>query len=244
MRTLTFSTLCATTLAATGLFAAGSASAAEGCDSAGLALPDGFCATQFSKDAGAPRHLAVADNGVVYINLANDVDGHGLMALRDSDDDGVADERKTFGEGGGTGLAIHDGWLYAATVTDIYRYKLDGSLVPQGEPEHIVTGLPQQSSHAARGLAISEDGQREQLSYAELAARVAGLQQHLLALGVQPGDRVAALMPNTWQTVVGMLAAAGRRTVAVEPSQVWLPARRQRMPAARLPLHGELHCRP
>jgi acetoacetyl-CoA synthetase len=57
-------------------------------------------------------------------------------------------------------------------------------------------------------VAISEDGQREQLSYADLAARVAGLQQHLLALGVQPGDRVAALMPNTWQTVVGMLAAA------------------------------------
>ncbi|MAB41805.1 MAG: acetoacetate--CoA ligase [Pseudomonadales bacterium] len=57
-------------------------------------------------------------------------------------------------------------------------------------------------------VAISEDGQREQLSYVELAARVAGLQQHLLALGVQPGDRVAALMPNTWQTVVGMLAAA------------------------------------
>ena len=57
-------------------------------------------------------------------------------------------------------------------------------------------------------IALSEDGQREQLSYAELAARVAGLQQHLLALGVQPGDRVAALMPNTWQTVVGMLAAA------------------------------------
>ena len=57
-------------------------------------------------------------------------------------------------------------------------------------------------------VAISEDGQREQLSYAELAARAAGLQQHLLKLGVQPGDRVAALMPNTWQTVVGMLAAA------------------------------------
>ena len=57
-------------------------------------------------------------------------------------------------------------------------------------------------------VAISEDGQREQLSYADLAARVAGLQQHLLALGVQPGDRVVALMPNTWQTVVGMLAAA------------------------------------
>ncbi|WP_353219342.1 PQQ-dependent sugar dehydrogenase [Salinisphaera sp. S4-8] len=159
MRTLTLPTLCATALAATGLLTAGNASAAAGCDTAGLDLPDGFCATRFAEDAGKPRHLAVADNGTVYVNLANNVDGHGLMALRDTDDDGVADERETFGEGGGTGLAIHDGWLYAATVTDIYRYKLDDNLVPQGEPEHIVTGLPQQSSHAARGLAISDDGQ-------------------------------------------------------------------------------------
>ena len=67
--------------------------------------------------------------------------------------------------------------------------------------------LRRRDQHTAL-VAISEDGQREQLSYAELAARVAGLQRHLLALGVAPGDRIAALMPNTWQTVVGMLAAA------------------------------------
>jgi glucose/arabinose dehydrogenase len=158
MRTLSLQALCATALAATGLFVASAAGAAERCDSAGLDLPDGFCATAFARDAGAPRHLAAADNGAVYANLANDVDGHGLMALRDTDNDGKADERKTFGEGGGTGLAIHGGWLYAATVTDIYRYKLGANLVPQGAPEHIVTGLPQQSSHAARGLAVSDDG--------------------------------------------------------------------------------------
>jgi acetoacetyl-CoA synthetase len=55
-------------------------------------------------------------------------------------------------------------------------------------------------------IAIGEDGSREELSYAELAAHVAGLQQKLKALGVGLGDRVAAFMPNTWQTVVGMLA--------------------------------------
>lgn len=55
-------------------------------------------------------------------------------------------------------------------------------------------------------VAISEDGQREQLSYAELAAHVAGLQQSLRSAGVGVGDRVAACMPNTWQTLVGMLA--------------------------------------
>lgn len=57
-------------------------------------------------------------------------------------------------------------------------------------------------------VAIAEDGSREQLSYAQLAAHVAGLQRALRNAGVGIGDRVAAFMPNTWQTVVGMLASA------------------------------------
>lgn len=56
-------------------------------------------------------------------------------------------------------------------------------------------------------IAISEDERREVLSHAELAAQVAGLQRALREAGVGIGDRVAAFMPNTWQTVVGMLAA-------------------------------------
>lgn len=56
-------------------------------------------------------------------------------------------------------------------------------------------------------VAIAEDGQRQQLTYAELAAQVAGLQASLRTIGVGLGDRVAACMPNTWQTLVGMLAA-------------------------------------
>ncbi len=55
-------------------------------------------------------------------------------------------------------------------------------------------------------VAIAEDGSRETLSQAELAAHVAGLQRSLREAGIGTGDRVAAFMPNTWQTVVGMLA--------------------------------------
>ncbi|WP_372875227.1 acetoacetate--CoA ligase [Pseudomonas sp.] len=68
--------------------------------------------------------------------------------------------------------------------------------------EHL---LRRRDDHPAL-VAIGEDGSREQLSYAELAAHVAGLQQSLKAAGVGVGDRVSACMPNTWQTVVGMLA--------------------------------------
>jgi acetoacetyl-CoA synthetase len=70
--------------------------------------------------------------------------------------------------------------------------------------EHL---LRRRDDHPAL-VAIAEDASREQLSYAELAAHVAGLQRRLKDLGVGIGDRVAAFMPNTWQTVVGMLAAS------------------------------------
>lgn len=70
--------------------------------------------------------------------------------------------------------------------------------------EHL---LRRRDEHPAL-VAIGEDGSREQLSYFELAAHVAGLQRSLKAAGVGVGDRVAAFMPNTWQTVVGMLASA------------------------------------
>ncbi|AWM92567.1 acetoacetate--CoA ligase [Pseudomonas sp. 31-12] len=54
-------------------------------------------------------------------------------------------------------------------------------------------------------IAIGENGQREHLTWAELAEHVAGFQNSLKAAGVGLGDRVAACMPNTWQTLVAML---------------------------------------
>ncbi|WP_026146427.1 acetoacetate--CoA ligase [Zestomonas thermotolerans] len=70
--------------------------------------------------------------------------------------------------------------------------------------EHL---LRRRDGHPAL-VAVAEDGSREQLTYAELAAQVAGLQRSLREAGVGIGDRVAAFMPNTWQTVVGMLATS------------------------------------
>ncbi|MGH8380831.1 acetoacetate--CoA ligase [Pseudomonas sp.] len=55
-------------------------------------------------------------------------------------------------------------------------------------------------------VAVREDGERQIISHAELAAQVAGLQRSFQAAGIGVGDRVAACMPNTWQTLVAMLA--------------------------------------
>jgi acetoacetyl-CoA synthetase len=56
-------------------------------------------------------------------------------------------------------------------------------------------------------VAYDERGKQQQLSYADLYSKVAKLSTHLKTLGVEPGDRVAAFMPNVPETIVAMLAA-------------------------------------
>ncbi|WP_085632721.1 acetoacetate--CoA ligase [Pseudomonas sp. R16(2017)] len=69
--------------------------------------------------------------------------------------------------------------------------------------------LLRRRDEAVAVVAVAEDGRREQLSWAELARQVAGFQAGLQAAGIGFGDRVAACMPNTWQTLVAMLATTG-----------------------------------
>ena len=68
-----------------------------------------------------------------------------------------------------------------------------------------------QPAHAAGLPAIiseNEKGQVRTLSWPELKRQVASLALHLKAQGVQPGDRVAAYMPNIPETIVAFLATA------------------------------------
>jgi len=53
-----------------------------------------------------------------------------------------------------------------------------------------------------------EDGREQRLSYAELHRQSARLAAVLHGLGIGPGDRVAAIVPNIPQAVIGMLASS------------------------------------
>ena len=67
------------------------------------------------------------------------------------------------------------------------------------------------AAHAAGLPAIiseNEKGQVRTLSWPELRRQVAALALHLRAHGVQPGDRVAAYLPNVPETMVAFLATA------------------------------------
>ncbi len=55
---------------------------------------------------------------------------------------------------------------------------------------------------------LRERGEMVQMSWPELRRQVASLAAHLKRLGVQPGDRVCAILPNTPHTAVAFLAVA------------------------------------
>jgi len=136
-----------------------------GC-SAGLQLPDGFCATLFADGATGARHIVVAPNGDVFVNTeprrgariagaaAPSGEG-GIIALRDTNGDGKADVQQRFGEAGGTGIALAGNLLYATAGNSIVRYRLEsGSLTPTGNPDTIVAGLPMTGSHHSHNFVL------------------------------------------------------------------------------------------
>ena len=124
-------------------------------DDGGIKLPPGFRATVFADNLGPLRFLTVAANGDVYVKTRT----AGVLALRDEDKDGRAETKGTFGSGGGSGIAIREGWLYHSTNTAIYRYKMTpGELVPSGEPETIVKGLPDERQHSTKSFAFDDQG--------------------------------------------------------------------------------------
>lgn len=57
-------------------------------------------------------------------------------------------------------------------------------------------------------IGIDEDGTRHALTWAEVRAQVGALAGFLREAGVQPGDRVSAVLPNRSEAVIGLLATA------------------------------------
>ena len=135
-----------------------------GCTS-GLHLPEGFCATLFAQGVGGVRHIVVAPNGDVFVNTqaggrrpaSGGINGSvgGILALRDINHDGKADQQQRWGAGGGTGIALDGNMLYATAGNSIIRYHIaSGSLTPLGKPDTIITGLPMSGSHHSHNFVL------------------------------------------------------------------------------------------
>lgn len=124
-----------------------------------ISLPENFKATVFADNLGNGRHLALRANGDTYLRLGNPKDGNTLVALRDTNNDGKADITRYFGGSTtGTGVKVHNGYLYYSSDWQVFRKKFNGNeLIPSGAEELILT-LNKQGQHAAKPLAFDNEG--------------------------------------------------------------------------------------
>lgn len=128
-------------------------------DNAGLKLPDGFSALIYADSVGNARHLDVNLNGDVYVSLSRVKNEGGIVCLRDEDHNGKADIIKYFGGFDGTGIKIHNGYLYFGVDTVVVRYKLiEGELVPTETPEIVAGGFDTQTQHSNKPFTFDQAG--------------------------------------------------------------------------------------
>ena len=133
-------------------------------DNGGLILPAGFEAVVVVDSLkGAARHIAVNDNGDLYVKLRFPQPEGSNVALRDDDNDGKADQVRFFADyadkgGYGTAMRIHNGYLYFSSTTRVYRQKLTGDLVPNSKMELLVTDTQPPVQHASKPVAFDKKG--------------------------------------------------------------------------------------
>ncbi|HUP87981.1 MAG TPA: carbon starvation CstA family protein [Longimicrobiales bacterium] len=142
---------------------ASTAQARQQCDNAGLTLPKGFCATVFADKLGSARQVIVSANGDVFVAVANSRGAAGakggIVALRDTTRDGMADVIVRFGENGGNGIVLDGEKLYFATNDAVLRYHLPkGNLLAHNNADTVVSGLPS-GGHTDKSIALGRDNQ-------------------------------------------------------------------------------------
>ncbi len=132
-------------------------------DNGGLFLPEGFGAVVVVDSLeGRARHIAVNDNGDIYVKARFPKNG-GNIALRDTTHDGKADIIQPFGDYKadgtyGTAMRIYKGYLYYSSQLVVYRSKLTpGKLIPESEIEVILTDDHAHGSHEHVGKPVSFD---------------------------------------------------------------------------------------
>ena len=98
-------------------------------DNGGLFLPDGFEALVVADSIGNARHLAVNENGDIYVKLTSTKKDSGNVALGNFKN-GKAKRIIYFGDYqaeigyGPTSMRIYKGYIYFSTLSAVYKQKL------------------------------------------------------------------------------------------------------------------------
>ncbi len=127
---------------------------------AGLRLPKGFQASKIAEGYGRIRHLLVTPEGVIYARTSKLYKGNGVLKMTDLNGDDKIDKVEGLGNYSGTGIAMKDGYLYASSDDDVFRYKLNATneVMDAGHPEKIITGLWNKRQHESKSIVLDNDG--------------------------------------------------------------------------------------
>jgi glucose/arabinose dehydrogenase/mono/diheme cytochrome c family protein len=126
-------------------------------DTTGLKLPEGFSAIIVADKLGKTRHLVVTPQNDIYVRLARPVNGNGTLLLHE--ENGKATVKFGFGNYGGTGVYLRDGYLYTSSNSEIFRYKVDANnQVDTNSLERIVTGLVDKGTHDTKSIMMDKEG--------------------------------------------------------------------------------------
>jgi glucose/arabinose dehydrogenase len=117
-----------------------------------------LCVSVFASDLGAPRQMAFAPNGDLFVNNG------ALTVLWDADGDGRSDpeERTTFASADGLqhGVAFdrEQRFVYASSERNVYRWPYRaGMRRAEGDPEVVVRDMPQ-GGHSTRTVVLDSHG--------------------------------------------------------------------------------------
>lgn len=123
-----------------------------------IKVPEGFTATIVADNLGPARHIAVTKEGNLYVKLGEAKDGKGTLLL--TPNGAQAPVKTGFGDFGGTGAYVKDGYLYTSSNTSIFRYKLNdsGEVADAANPETIVSGLIDRNQHNSKSIVLDNAG--------------------------------------------------------------------------------------
>lgn len=149
-------------------------------DNAGLKLPAGFGALKVAETGAHARHLTVTPQGDIYVKLARPKEGKAILVLHENTD-GKAVLTGGFANYGGTGIYIKDGYLYASSNNEVFRYKLNAQnkVIDPEHPEKIITGLKMGREHETKSIVLDNAGN----IYVNVGAYSNSCQEHDRQLG-------------------------------------------------------------
>jgi glucose/arabinose dehydrogenase len=127
-------------------------------EAANLTLQPGFEANIIADNLGSTRHIVVTPQNDIYVKLSSAKGGKGVLFLHQNGD--KAEVASGFGNYGGTGIYLKNGYLYATSNYAIYRYKVNdkNEVINPDQPETVVSGLVNHRMHDSKSIVLDNDG--------------------------------------------------------------------------------------